>query len=108
MSDRLLSPDTRDLGRLKTLLERCPNLSELQQEAFLIEWQRLAPRIRMVAPDWQPPLTGYFSIINVPFNRLLDAHDILSVPASVFGAPNDDFSILTCLHDLAAHAKFVL
>jgi hypothetical protein len=77
----------------------------LQQQAFSSEWLRLMPEIRRVKLDWEPPTSGYFSVIGLPFTILLHEHGILSVPATVFGAATDELSVVTCLHDLAAHAK---
>ncbi len=97
-------PFQATLGRIKALLENRPDLPGLQQEAFGREWQRLATRIRSAAPHWQPPPTGYFSVVAVPFETLLDKQEILSVPASVFGG-HDELSVVTCLHDLGAQRK---
>ena len=30
---------------------------------------------------------------------------MLAVPAAVFGSPRTDLSVITCLHDLVAHAR---
>jgi aspartate/methionine/tyrosine aminotransferase len=98
-------PTETDLGKIHGVLTARPDLPRWQQEAFNREWRRLAPDIRSAAPDWQPPAAGYFSIVSAPFATLLDEHDILSVPASVFGTRHNDFSIVTCLHDLAAQEK---
>jgi aspartate/methionine/tyrosine aminotransferase len=101
-----VSPLTEaEFGKIKALLDGRPDLGQLQQAAFNREWQRLAPRIRCAVPDWKPPSIGYFSVVSMPFTTLLDQHDILSVPASVFGSAHDDLAIVTCLHDLAAHEK---
>jgi hypothetical protein len=77
----------------------------MQQNAFGLEWQRLAPRIRVTSPDWQPPVSGYFSVLSVAFERLLNEHGILAVPATVFGSSRNDLSVITCLHALAAHEE---
>jgi len=98
-------PSEAEFGRIKAVLDDRPDLCQLQQAAFDREWQRLAPRIRCAVSDWQPPSVGYFSVVSASFTTLLDEHDILSVPATVFGSPHDDLSIVTCLHDLAAHEK---
>jgi aspartate/methionine/tyrosine aminotransferase len=98
-------PSEAEFGRIKAVLDDRPDLCQLQQAAFDREWQRLAPRIRCVVPDWQPPSVGYFSLVSAPFTTLLNEYDILSVPATVFGSPHNDLSIVTCLHDLAAHQK---
>lgn len=61
---------TRVAGWLSERLE----LPRFQQQAFTREWRRLAPRIKAAAPTWEPPETGYFSVIDVPFETLLDRH----------------------------------
>jgi len=80
-----------------------PDLPLRQQQAFTREWELLSPKIRAAAPDWNPPETGYFSVVAVPFQELLDEHDTLAVPASVFGSKRSDCSVITCLHDLILH-----
>ena len=52
---------------------------------------------------WNPPPTGYFSVLARDYLALLEEHDILAVPAAVFGSPNASISIVTCLHDLVLH-----
>jgi aspartate/methionine/tyrosine aminotransferase len=99
------APAEADLRRINAVLEDRPDLCQLQQEAFDREWQRLAPHILRATPNWQPPPSGYFSVVSAPFLTLLNHHGILSVPASVFGSRHDHLSIVTCLHDLAAHEK---
>ena len=60
-------------------------------------WSNSAERLRKASPAWEPPATGYFSVIDVPFEELLDKHGILGVPASVFGSRRDDLTVLSCL-----------
>lgn len=93
-------PDPSEVGRAYSTLQTRPHLSQLQQRAFTQEWQRLAPTLHSASPSWQPPASGYFSLLHVPFNTLWNRYGILAVPASVFGAKRYDFSIATCLHDL--------
>jgi aspartate/methionine/tyrosine aminotransferase len=99
------APRAPDLSLAPAWLDEHPDLPHRQQRAFAREWQRLAPRIIDAAPRWLPPETGYFSVVNVPFERLLERHDVLAVPASVFGSRSRDHSIVTCLHDLVAHER---
>ena len=103
LQNHIVPPSEDDFGRIVATLEAHPDLPRMQQAAFDREWQRLAPHIRKAVPDWQPPATGYFSVVPIPFAKLLDEHGALSVPASVFGARHDDVSIVTCLHDLIVH-----
>jgi hypothetical protein len=85
-------------------IECQPDLPLSQQRAFDREWQRLAPVLQSVCPEWNPPPSGYFSVVRAPFQDLLETHDLLAVPASVFGSPREDLSIVTCLHDLISAA----
>lgn len=94
-----------DLSRIAGWLSERPDLPRFQQRAFTHEWRRLSPRIKAAAPAWEPPETGYFSVVEVPFDDLLDRHDILAVPASAFGSRSRDQSVLACLHDLVAHER---
>jgi hypothetical protein len=91
------------LGSVTGLLRRAPDLPRRQQEAFEREWRRLAPFIRAADSRWSPPETGYFSVVQAPFETLLELHGTLAVPATVFGSRRGDFSVATCLHDLAGH-----
>ncbi len=100
---RVTLPSNADAARISAILEYYPELPRMQQEAFDREWHRLTKRIRAAMQDWQPPPTGYFSVLSAQFTRLLDEYDILAVPATVFGSRRNDLSIITCLHDLAAH-----
>jgi aspartate/methionine/tyrosine aminotransferase len=93
------------LSRVAGWLSERPDLPRFQQQAFTREWRRLAPRIKAAAPTWEPPETGYFSVVDVPFETLLDRYEILAVPASVFGSSSRDHSMLACLHDLVAHER---
>jgi aspartate/methionine/tyrosine aminotransferase len=106
---------TRILRQVQTVTESAPSGSQSlridaslplrQQGAFQREWARIACDLQRADPAWQPPETGYFSILKIPFARMLDEHNILSVPASVFGSKRDDLSVVTCLHDLAEHEE---
>jgi len=107
LADHVVPPSHSDLGKINSTLESQPDLWSLQQKAFTFEWQRLAPIIRSVDRNWEPPPSGYFSVLEVPFSSLLNEHGILSVPLSVFGGKHDDFSIVTCLHDLPQHATAI-
>lgn len=103
LATNVACPAPSEISRVYSTIQTRPNLSKLQQKAFTQEWQRLATILRSASPSWQPPASGYFSVLDVPFNTLWNRHGILAVPASVFGAKRDDFSIVTCLHDLTQH-----
>ena len=104
LRSRVSLPSDIEVGRVIAMLEGRPDLPRMQQEAFDREWRRLAPCLRSASPDWQPPATGYFSVVSAPFMRLLEEHGIVSVPATVFGSRRNDLSIVTCLHDLVANS----
>jgi histidinol-phosphate/aromatic aminotransferase/cobyric acid decarboxylase-like protein len=99
---RIAPPADSALPGVVAKLEGLPDLPRRQQAAFRREWGRIEPRLKAVAPEWHPPETGYFSIVQRPFADLLERHDLLGVPGSVFGS-TDDLTIVTCLHDLASH-----
>lgn len=102
MRDRTAPPAA--LPAIVDRLERHPDLPRLQQEAFRREWSRIEPRLRALAPEWRPPETGYFSVVALPFEDLLNRFDVLGVPASVFGS-TANLTVVTCLHDLAEHER---
>lgn len=91
------------LARALGALETAPRLPLRQQQAFAAEWRRLAPSIQATTPQWQPPSTGYFSVVPVAFETLLSTHNLLGVPATVFGSKRHDCTVVTCLHDLMEH-----
>lgn len=82
-----------------TALKHQPDMPLVQQREFDREWERLAPSIRAFAPDFKPPVTGYFAAVSVPYERALD-HGALVIPASVFGATRSDVSVVSCLFDI--------
>jgi hypothetical protein len=104
LRDRVSQPSPSTLGRITALLESQPKLPQRQQEAFRREWQRLDARVRAVVDNWEAPSSGYFSLVSASFEHLLK-HDILSVPATVFGSRREDLSVITCLHDLVEHEE---
>ncbi len=80
---------------------RQPDLPDTQQRTFTEEWNRLLPQIRAFDPDFQPPESGYFGIVNAPYEEVLEKHNTLVIPASVFGSKNKNLSIVSCLQTLA-------
>jgi len=100
-----VDPSGTGVAEAAFAITTCPDLPLRQQRAFAKGWELLSPKIRAAAPDWRPPETGYFSVVTVPFEKLLDEHDILGVPASVFGSKRSDCSVITCLHDLILHQE---
>jgi hypothetical protein len=105
ISKKIAHDSRANLAELIRVLRAQPNLPSTLQRNFDREWCRLLPRITCAAPHWQPPKTGYFSVIDVSFEDLVQNHRILAVPASVFGSARLDLSVITCLHDLVAHER---
>jgi aspartate/methionine/tyrosine aminotransferase len=79
-------------------LGSCADLPLELSATFRRQWAALADQIQEASPDWRPPLTGYFSVIPVPFDELLQRHGVLGAPASIFGARRDDVSVISCLY----------
>lgn len=104
ISEGIARDSPRKLADIIHVLMAEAHLPSRLQRSFDREWRRLGPRIKSAAPHWQPPRTGYFSVIDVPFENLVQKHRILAVPATVFGSKRD-LSIITCLHDLVAHER---
>jgi histidinol-phosphate/aromatic aminotransferase/cobyric acid decarboxylase-like protein len=89
---------SEELGDAVFALNHCSRLPHDLAETFERQWAALAERIQVASPAWRPPVTGYFSVIPVSFEKLLRQYQILAVPASVFGSRRDDLSVLTCLY----------
>jgi hypothetical protein len=103
LQPRVAPPEPAALARAVAILTAAPSLPARQARRFAVEWARLTPLLRAACPSWEPPAHGYFSVVPVSFEQLRDRHDILSVPASVFGSERRDLAVITCLHDLEAH-----
>jgi histidinol-phosphate/aromatic aminotransferase/cobyric acid decarboxylase-like protein len=93
-------PEPAVLSRVAAMLAHAPDFPFRLADRFSAAWSQLAPSIRAVCPAWRPPETGYFSIVEANFEKLLAAHDLLTVPASVFGSARTDLSVVTCLHHM--------
>ena len=94
-----------ELVELADLMARRPRLPADMGGEFAAEWQRLSPRLRAIDPEWKPPDTGYFSLLRGDTESLLEEHNLMAVPGSVFGSSETDWSVISCLHDLRLHAK---
>lgn len=71
---------------------------------FSMAWRGLESLLRTVDNNWRAPQTGYLSIINGSHQKLL-GHGAVALPASVYGIPGDDASVLSCLSWLKFHLK---
>ena len=94
------APSDEDIHRAIACFTQQPDLPRKQQERFEAQWEMLRPEIVKVCPKWTPPETGYFSILPMASQALLDNYGMLAVPASVFGSRRDDLSVISCLHDI--------
>ena len=94
------TPSDEDIHRAIACFTRQSDLPRKQQERFEAQWEMLRPEIVKVCPRWAPPETGYFSILPMASQALLDNYGMLAVPASVFGSRRDDLSVISCLHDI--------
>jgi aspartate/methionine/tyrosine aminotransferase len=89
---------TTAFARAVHALTVAPDLPRQLAATFKRQWQAVSEQIQAAEPHWQPPATGYFSVVEVPFETLLQKHGILSAPASVFGSSREDLSIVSCLY----------
>lgn len=100
-----INEEQLDLAQVRTILDKNQNLPDQQQNLFHLRWTKLSSTLRRIFPQWQVPTNGYFSTLPINFNTLLNEHKILSIPSTVFGHKNDDYSIITCLHDNDIYQK---
>jgi histidinol-phosphate/aromatic aminotransferase/cobyric acid decarboxylase-like protein len=85
------------LSRAAWLLEEAPELPDRVEAAFRERWERLRTTLAPAgAPPFALPPSGYFTTCPEPFDALL-RKGWLTVPATVFGSPSKDWSIVTCL-----------
>jgi aspartate/methionine/tyrosine aminotransferase len=98
LSSLLSPPCPESLRTAHHCLRERPDVPRVLQQGFDHRWRTLAPTIRAVVPAWTPPETGYFSTLPLPFEELLERHNWLTVPASVFGSRRADCSVVTCLY----------
>lgn len=96
-------PHWPELAELNQLMNRRPDLTATMSADFSAEWKRLTPRLREVDPEWLPPATGYFSLLRGNTETLLEHHNLMTVPGSVFGSDESQWSVICCLHDLHRH-----
>ena len=93
----LAEPPPELLARASWLLEEAPELPARVEAAFRERWERLWARLAPVGPiPFARPQSGYFTTSPLRFDVLL-GREWLTVPASVFGSPSEDWSIVTCL-----------
>lgn len=101
----LKSPSQQKCNSAFLALHHQADLPYEQQHDFLNEWGRLSPVIQTFAPDFRAPLTGYFSTVSVPYEKILGEYDTLAIPGSVFGSGNPDISVISCLHAMGRRSE---
>ena len=92
--------DSFDKQQAYSIVTADPGRPLLLQKLFFQQWLTLEPEIRKASDDWRPPQTGYFSMIPINYNFLLQEHNMLAVPASVFGSKRENLSVISCLFDI--------
>jgi len=82
-------------------LQRQPDLPHLLSSRLRAQWGKLTPHLRAIDPSFEPPSSGYFCTLRGHWAELFSTHRAISVPASVFGAPdNEERSVISCLYDI--------
>lgn len=89
-----------DADRAAAILTRHRDFPAEQVSIFRYRWRHLATLLSSLDPDWQPPATGYLSVLRVTHAELL-ARGILAVPGAVYEA-GDCVSVVSCLHESVA------
>lgn len=97
------APSTVACNSAFAALDKQEMLADIQQHSFRREWARLAPSICEFAPEFRAPQNGYMAVIPVNAAKILETHNAMLVPASVFGSSRSDLSVITCLQDLHRH-----
>jgi DNA-binding transcriptional MocR family regulator len=103
LQSQVTSPEPSQLARASAMIDVAASLPALVAERFASAWARLLPAIGSACPSWTPPETGYFSIVPAAFDDLLATHDLLAIPATVFGSKRKDLSVASCLYDIEIH-----
>ena len=91
-----LSPGEFSTNWVPALLQNT-GLPARLRNLFHQEWKRLSAAIHEFVPDWKPPDSGYYATVNLPFEQLLQTHNVLGVPATVFGSDRSDVTVISCL-----------
>lgn len=97
--DLLCLPKHSISNHWKNVVSAFPDLPATLQSTFDREWRSLSPSLTRIDSNWLPPKNGYFAKLQIPFHELLEKHNTLGVPASVFGSGRSDFTIITCLFE---------
>ena len=93
-------PSEKSCSLALSALTKRPDLPTRQQERFSREWKRLTPFIQKFAPQFTPPSTGYFTVVEAHHEKILEESQALAIPASVFGSTNPQLSVVSCLYNI--------
>ena len=111
-------PDEAARGLAISCLEEQKTLPARQAARFQQQWQLLTEQLRDADQFWTAPAIGYLSIINCSWQTMLDRHNLLAVPPSLFSGelsdrPDElrdwdrphpcrlqDYSIVSCLNNI--------
>jgi molybdenum cofactor biosynthesis enzyme MoaA len=94
------SVDSEEIQRATALLTRYRDFPQRQNSIFRSRWERLTECVRQFDPTWNPPHTGYLSVVRASHETLL-ARGVLAVPGAVYGT-GEELSIVSCLHETHA------
>ena len=86
-------------GHWRNIVCSTPNLPGVLQAHFDREWQSLSTELKAIDFTWSAPKNGYFKILNIDYKTLLKRHNMLGVPASVFGSILADLTVVSCLFE---------
>jgi len=89
--------EMNDFSRPYDILTQKPNFSNLQSEEFMKGFDFLSENTGL---DIYESEIAYFAVVEESFESLLK-HNILAVPASVFGSKRDDLTVVTGLYYLS-------
>jgi aspartate/methionine/tyrosine aminotransferase len=90
-------PSPSRLGIANALFRREAELPGRIQELFTSRWRTLTADIQAVAPQWEPPESGYLTVVPRSADDLLAQCNWLTVPASAFGSSLAGCSVLSCM-----------
>ena len=98
-----VAPPTQDAsGNAHAALTEDPYMPLRQRQVFRAEWSRRGWKLDRYARPAPGPGRGYFQPVRINVQQAYERDRILVVPASVFGCPDPDWSVATCLYEAAA------
>ena len=79
-------------------LQQQPELPKILGNRLHQQWNRMSARLKDICPSFETPPTGYFATVDKAYSELFQKHDMIAVPASVFGGHSG--SVVSCLYDI--------